>query len=422
MSLGILPTTLITPIRRTLVRFPSRIVWVASIASLACAAEPFELRQGDRVVWLGNTLIEREQRDGYWEAALTRRYPGRAITFRNLGWSGDTVFGHARAGFGTTADGFQHLKEHVLSLKPSVILLGYGSNESFDGTEGLPKFTEQLNTLLDALVPAKARIVLLSPLRQEDLGRPLPDPTLPNRNLRLYAEAIREVARKRDLLFVDLYNLPGEGIPSGFSLPLTDNGIHLTALGYWRTAPLLEKSLGLAETRWHIDLSAAQATATAVGTKVEKVEKSPPRFVVTDEVLPPPPPPADSSSRKPPTIGKRTLRVRELPTGRYTLRIDGKAILTATAAEWATGVHLEQGPEFDQTEKLRLAIVEKNRLYFHRWRPQNETYLFGFRKHEQGKNAVEIPQFDSLIVTKEQEIAKLRVPVAHTYELREEAK
>ena len=56
-------------------------------------------------------------------------------------------------------------------------------------------------------------------------------------------------------------------------------------------------------------------------------------------------------------------------------------------------------------------------LYFYRWRPQNETYLFGFRKHEQGNNAREIPQFDPLVEAKEKEIARLRRPVKHTYEL-----
>lgn len=46
---------------------------------------------------------------------------------------------------------------------------------------------------------------------------------------------------------------------------------------------------------------------------------------------------------------------------------------------------------------LRTEIVTKNQLFFHRYRPQNETYLFLFRKHEQGNNASEIPQFDPLI-------------------------
>src|SRR6266542_2873215 len=92
-------------------------------------AEPFELKEADRVVLSGNTLIEREQRYGYWEAALTSRWPDRNITFRNLGWSGDTVWGEARAGFDTPADGFRRLVQHTLALKPTVIIVAYGGNE-----------------------------------------------------------------------------------------------------------------------------------------------------------------------------------------------------------------------------------------------------------------------------------------------------
>ena len=67
---------------------------------------------------------------------------------------------------------------------------------------------------------------------------------------------------------------------------------------------------------------------------------------------------------------------------------------------------LKAGPEFDQVEALRAAINRKNELFFYRWRPQNNTYLFGFRKHEQGNNAVEIPQFDPLVAEQEQIIAQ----------------
>ena len=69
---------------------------------LLLSAEPLKLDDGDRVVFLGNTLIEREQRYGWWELALTARFPGKKVTFRNLGWSGDTVFGEARAGYAYT--------------------------------------------------------------------------------------------------------------------------------------------------------------------------------------------------------------------------------------------------------------------------------------------------------------------------------
>jgi hypothetical protein len=57
---------------------------------------------------------------------------------------------------------------------------------------------------------------------------------------------------------------------------------------------------------------------------------------------------------------------------------------------------------------LRKSIIEKNRLFFHRWRPANETYLYLFRKHEQGNNAKEIPQFDPIIEEREKEIEAIR--------------
>jgi hypothetical protein len=381
-------------------------------------AQPFELRDGDRVVLIGSTLIEREQRYGYWETALTSQYPTRNILFRNLGWSGDTVFGHAQAGFGTPAEGFRHLKEHVLALKPTVILLGYGTNESFEAASGLPRFVQGLNVLLDTLGPAKARLVLLSPLRQEDLGRPLPDPTQQNKNLRLYANALADVAQKRGLAFVDLYDLLGH---TKFAGPLTDNGIHLTPWGYWCSAFALERGLGLPERSWQIELDAAAKKPAAIGARLDQVRTTPDgslRFRVRDARLPTPPPPHEGAPQQTAGSPDRVLRITGLPQGSFTLTVDGKAVATADHAEWARGAMLDRGPEFEQAERLRQAIIAKNRLYFHRWRPQNETYLFGFRKHEQGQNAREIPQFDPLVAKEEAEIARLRVPVPHLYELK----
>jgi lysophospholipase L1-like esterase len=393
---------------------------LASVAGLllaqpAGATQPLRLADGDRVVLIGNTLIEREQRDGYWETALTRRFPRAGVTFRNLGWSGDTVWGHARAGFGSVADGFRRLRGDVLALKPTVLVIAYGGNESFDGRAGLPAFVAGLDHLLDELAPAKARLVLLGPPRQEDLGPPLPDPAAHNRDLRLYGDAVREVARKRGALFVDLYTLLGGAAPATRPTPLTDNGLHLTPWGYWRSAALLEKGLGLPPVRWGVQWTLGGAEPVAAGTVLTNVDRDRLCFETADELLPVPPPPDLS----PPAVpGDRVLRVRGLPPGDYTLLVDGKPCVTAHASAWARGVGLDRGPEFDQAERLRRAVVAKNELFFHRWRPQNDTYLYGFRRHEQGKNAAEVPRFDPLIARRESEIARLRLPGRHTYQLK----
>jgi lysophospholipase L1-like esterase len=275
-----------------------------------------EFHNGDRVVLIGSTLIEREQRYGYWEAALTARNPDKNIIFRNLGWSGDTVWGEARAVFGSQADGYKALIDHVKAEKPTVIIVGYGTNESFAGEKALPKFQEQYKKLLDDLAPTKASFILLSPMKMERLPPPMPAPTKANENLKLYADAIKGIAKAREAAFISLLRADVQG--------LTENGMNLSARGYAATSYLL---------------------------------------------LGDPPPSAVSPSYLPPKAAQERR---------------------------------------ERLEQLRKTIIEKNDLYFHRWRPQNVTYLFLFRKQEQGNNAVEIPKFDPLIEAKEKEIANLR--------------
>jgi hypothetical protein len=142
------------------------------------------------------------------------------------------------------------------------------------------------------------------------------------------------------------------------------------------------------------------------------------RFEMTNRLLPKPLVPGERSINAWLELVSFRLGFDALPKGRYVLSIDGRPVADADAEGWTKGGQvISGGPEQDQVEALRRAINEKNRLYFYRWRPQNETYLFGFRKHEQGNNAREIPLFDPLIEEQEKEIARLRVPVSHVYEL-----
>jgi lysophospholipase L1-like esterase len=408
-------------VKRSIV--PLGVAILLGLASSSDAAPPFELVDGDRVVLIGGTLIERDQSYGYLETRLVRRYPGRSITFRNLGWSGDTVEGPSRAGFGRVADGFKHLQEHVLALMPTVIIIGYGSNEAFEGAAGLPRFLQNLDKLLASIGPTGARLVFLGPSRQEDLGPPLPNPGRHNADLALYRDALKVVAEKRGAPFIDLFEALPDGAKASPRLPLTSNGIHLTPYGYWREAAEIEKALIPRTRAIPIPDESEPLPATRLSFSFDTTVSKPDaakggiRLQLLDAALPAPRPP-DGGPDEP--ADRRTLRASGLGPGRYTLKVDGKPVATADADAWKAGIDLTRGPEFDQVEALRSAIHAKNELYFYRWRPQNETYLFGFRKHEQGQNAREIPEFDPLVEAKEAEIARLRVPVPHTYELTRE--
>lgn len=393
-----------------------KVVWAISVLPFlvpaAAAADRFEFKDGDRVVLIGSTVIEREQRYGYWETALTLIHPDKNITFRNLGWSGDTVWGEARAVFDSPREGYKRLVEHTLAEKPTVIVVGYGTIESFAGEKGLPAFKAQYKNLLDDLAPAKARLVLMSPMSVDRNEWKFGDADQRNREVRLYRDAIEAEAKLRGAPFVD-----DIGYRYGPASPLMENGMHLTPWGYAHTAHGLMTELRLL---WP---GPKPVEFKSLGP-VRMVQPSLPMFAL--------PPQKDDRSFS----GDCALRISGVPTGKYQLKIDGSVVPVTNFQRVSNGLPPEKvwhwpgklddklvfiaaamGPSLDQVEKLRQTIVAKNELYFHRWRPQNVTYLFLFRKHEQGNNAVEIPKFDPLIAAKEKEIASLRKPVEHVYEL-----
>lgn len=392
--------------------------------SIAVAADTpvFEFKSGDRVVLLGGTFVERLQSYGYLETLITSSTEG--VTFRNLGWSGDDVWGTARAVFGTQQDGFKRLIEDVRLAKPSVILVAYGANEAFAGKPELPRFQAGLETLLDRLAETGARLVLISPPRHEDAGPGLPSPAGYNRSLQLYSEAIRQLAGKRQVPYSNLYNpieSPGRHQNSRRQDRdrLTDDGLHFTPYGNWRVAPHIASKLGVRPVNWKVDIDIGENAYDATGTTLAKLAARPEavRFVATDRVLPYCPPPPFSPRGAAILAPHAVLRIRGLAEGTYGLRIDEIPAIMADHKQWAAGVHVNLGQYTPQVEQLRQTIIKKNRLFFYRYRPQNETYLFLFRKHEQGNNAVEVPQFDKLVAESEEAIATLRIPNERVYQL-----
>lgn len=290
---------------------------VAAQDKQADAPKTFEFKDGDRIVLLGSTVIEREQRYGYLETMLSLALGDKNVTVRNLGWSGDTVFGDARSYFGPPEEGLQRLSANIDLLKPTVAILCYGTDLAHQGLGDLPNFISGYRGLLDVIreKAPEVRIVIVAPPPMETLPPPLPDQAGANRNLSSLRDALSKFARTQNAHFIDWFEAMG-GItkPGSASQPLTENGIHYTEAGYRKLTSTMLQALN--------------------------------------------------------------LRVPDAP-------------ITAL-------------------EPLRKAVIAKDFLFFNRYRPQNETYLFGFRKHEQGRNAREIPMFDPLIVDADKKIDELK--------------
>jgi lysophospholipase L1-like esterase len=353
----------------------------------------FEFESEETLVLLGGTFIERMQSNSQFELALQNATPQKNIRVRNLGWSGDNVWGDSRAVFGQRADGFKRLLNDVHLCKPTTILLCYGENEAFAGEPGLLDFQTGFETLLDNLEQTGARLLIAAPRKHESIGTPFPNMDKYNASLKVYCNAMQEIAKARQHTFIDWYDL----LPSE---KLTVNGVHWADDGYARAAPELVESLGVnCGYSQQIVASAKNNTYSTQGVLITDLQLTTTEFKAAFRF---------EQHR----AGQ--LRISGLSPGQYSV---------TSNTETPTTIHVQQDLEMVLAHAkgdavLRKLIFEKDFLFFNRYRPQNETYLFLFRKHEQGNNAVEIPQFDPLIADLEKQISDLKKPATRTLEIR----
>ena len=262
------PSSICETLNMTTVRF---LLGAALLALLLPSAAPsqaaeggsLELKKGDHVVLIGNTLAERMQDAGYFEALLHSRFPQLELVVRNLGWSADGVDGQHRLRSQDFQDHGNMLRDH----NPDVVLGFFGFNESFAGPEGIESFKADLTKLIADLravrygvanynrgaqspkidqaqepAPESPQLILFSPIAHEDLGNAnLLDGSANNKNLELYTQAMAEVAEQQGVRFVDLYT-PSKKLMAAAE-DMTINGVHLNDDGYRQLAPVMDEAL-----------------------------------------------------------------------------------------------------------------------------------------------------------------------------------
>ncbi len=190
---------------------------------------PLELQAGARIALIGNTLLERSQEFGQFEALLHQRFPKHQLVVRHLAWSADEIGRQPRP------DNFADTEQHLTHERADVIFAAFGFNESFAGEAGLAAFRKQLTEYLAAL-KAKAyngqsapRVVLVSPIANENIEH-VPAADLNNDRIQAYLAVMRDVAAQQQVGFVDVFAPTNEALRSPGS-DFTINGVHLTQDG-----------------------------------------------------------------------------------------------------------------------------------------------------------------------------------------------
>lgn len=381
-------------------------------ASTSASSAGFDLKNGDRVVFLGNSLFENDFQFGYLELALTTRFPDRNVTFRNLGWSGDNVWGDARSTFTNPPTAYQHLMRNIADAKPTVVFLGYGGIEAQEGEAGLANFRNGLNNLLNKIDSLGAKTILLStiPVFSEDTSINL---SKRNADLELYSNAISKIASERGKQFIDIYK-PVQELSKKESI--IENGVHLNETGYYHLAGILEKGLGLSAEKETATINFSKNEATASGNAKllgSAQDMANLKFTIHEKCLPVPAPQSGNKIADTAPV----IKITGLKKGFYTLTANGVQIATASAGDWGKGVEIKQGPSYTQAAEIREMILQKNELHFFQYRPINETYIIGFRAYEQGKHVKDLEDQNILIKWLESQIALNRMPKETIYQL-----
>ena len=98
-------------------------LYLLGLATASRGGEGFYLRDGDRVLFYGDSITERGLYTGIVETCVVTRYPRLDIRFVNAGWSGDTV----RGGRGGTIE--LRLDRDVLPHRPTAMTILLGMND-----------------------------------------------------------------------------------------------------------------------------------------------------------------------------------------------------------------------------------------------------------------------------------------------------
>ena len=411
-------------------------VLLVGLASVAHGAGAFHLRDGDRVLFYGDSITERGLYTAIVETYAVTRYPGLDLTFVNAGWAGDTV----RGGTGGSLD--TRLARDVLPHGPTVMTIMLGMNDR-SGAEGMNDrqfFSgyENLISSMRARLPA-VRITAVIPSPYDDVTRPPAPYGSGNAVLARFGRWIESYATEAGLGLADM-NAPlvqvlaranevdperARGIIPDRMHPGMAGALIMAEqlLKAWNARPLVAAAT--------IDTSGRVPEAVSIGhSRVSELSRKGDGISWTqlDDALPLPFAAWERTEHDGPSVSlvircsdvtavlnEQPLWVTGLKELGYALRIDGVAVGVFTSAELAEGVNLAvlDTPMAMQAGRVHELTLAHQAIQRARWR-QVQVRLATYDL-PQKKAAIEaLDALEMVLVQQQREAAR---PMPRRFEL-----
>jgi len=358
-----------------------------SLGGAACAqaAPPaaFTLKDGDRVVFYGDSITEQREYTNDVEEFVLTRYPAWKVSFFNAGVGGDRVSG----GWAGPVD--LRLRRDVFSRRPSHVTIMLGMNDTYyraDEPGIFSTYAEGYRSIVESIrknLP-DARITLIEPSPYDDVTSQPLSPVGINDSLVKYGQFVAQLSSENGTLLAD-FNTPVVAFLKtlkhenpDLAPQLIPGRVHPQQGGHWLMAETLLKV-------WHatplvsaiqIDAGGKQPTVEAENASVSALRRDKDgrlTWTELDGALPLPFPAPELApvlaltsklSDLIPSLDQETLRVRNLAPGSYDLLIDGRKAATYTQADLSAGINLAtvDTPMLDQSRLVAYDTERKNAL------------------------------------------------------------
>jgi lysophospholipase L1-like esterase len=412
-----------------------RLAGFTFLALFACSAPtlraegPFAIKEGDRIVFYGDSITDQRLYTTFVETYIVTRFPAMSVTFVHSGWGGDRVTG----GGGGRID--HRLERDVFPYKPSVVTVMLGMNDAsyrpFDQKifDVYARGFEHLVASLKSHLPG-VRITLIQPSPFDDVTRKPNFGGGYNQVLIRYGQFVKELAEKEGAGVADLNTSvvtaleKAKEIDSAGAQELIKDRVHPGPAGQLLMAEALLKAWNAPAVVSSVELDAASSkVAGQTNCKVDdlKVDGTI-AWTQLDLALPMPIDKKDKAialavkaSDVESAINQQTLKVAGASAPKYSLKIDGETVAELTKDQLASGVNLAEldTPMFRQAKAVHTLTLGHNQLHFLRWRTvqvPNERHGYpGLAKAIEGLDALE-----GDIVAEQRQKAK---PVSHRFEL-----
>ena len=366
-----------------MVRFLFASLLLTAATPAVRAENKFLLRDGQRVVFLGDSNTFAGHYIAYLDAYLFTRFPGRKFDLINLGLPSETVCGLSEPDHPyPRPDVHERLDRALAKTKPDVVVLCYGMNDGIYypfSEERFKKYQTGMRDVIERVKKAGAEVVVVTPPPFDPA--PVRDKLLPKtadkfswmRPYEGYDDVLQRYSdwlltlRDESIIVADAHAAISQYLEemrkSDPKYSLSGDGVHVNPTGHWLIAQAILQAWNAPADGDAAVIDAKTRKATAGEVSDLSVGDDGLRFTWKTRL----PMPSDPANDR---FNRYRLTVKNAPGEKYELREDDKKLAEVSRDELRAGLDMTRYKELSaniRAAELGKLVAEREQLLALAW-------------------------------------------------------